>query len=78
MTAMRSDSPFASFWQAGYEGADHINHNGQALDMNAVTGHIERDYSHPCIIVWVAFNESWGVPNPVSYTHLTLPTILLV
>jgi hypothetical protein len=24
---------------------------------------IERDYSHPCIIVWVAFNESWGVPN---------------
>jgi beta-galactosidase/beta-glucuronidase len=24
---------------------------------------IERDYSHPCIIVLVAFNESWGVPN---------------
>ncbi|MGZ3184785.1 MAG: glycoside hydrolase family 2 TIM barrel-domain containing protein, partial [Telluria sp.] len=24
---------------------------------------IERDYSHPCIIVWVPFNESWGVPN---------------
>ncbi|MDB5756044.1 MAG: glycoside hydrolase family 2 [Massilia sp.] len=24
---------------------------------------IGRDYSHPCIIVWVAFNESWGVPN---------------
>ena len=24
---------------------------------------IERDYSHPCIIAWVAFNESWGVPN---------------
>lgn len=24
---------------------------------------IERDYSHPCLIVWVAFNESWGVPN---------------
>jgi hypothetical protein len=24
---------------------------------------IDRDYSHPCIIVWVAFNESWGVPN---------------
>ncbi|MFC7513898.1 glycoside hydrolase family 2 protein [Herbaspirillum sp. GCM10030257] len=27
---------------------------------------IERDYSHPCIIVWVAFNESWGVPNLTS------------
>jgi beta-galactosidase/beta-glucuronidase len=24
---------------------------------------IERDYSHPCVIVWVAFNESWGVPE---------------
>jgi hypothetical protein len=24
---------------------------------------ITRDYSHPCIVVWVAFNESWGVPN---------------
>src|SRR3712207_2523684 len=24
---------------------------------------IERDYSHPCIVVWVPINESWGVPN---------------
>jgi len=24
---------------------------------------IERDISHPCIVVWVPFNESWGVPN---------------
>jgi hypothetical protein len=24
---------------------------------------ITRDYSHTCIIAWVAFNESWGVPN---------------
>ncbi|MBI2392079.1 MAG: glycoside hydrolase family 2 [Deltaproteobacteria bacterium] len=24
---------------------------------------IERDASHPCIIAWVPFNESWGVPN---------------
>jgi beta-galactosidase/beta-glucuronidase len=27
---------------------------------------IERDYSHPCIIVWVPFNESWGVPELAS------------
>lgn len=24
---------------------------------------LERDASHPCIVVWVPFNESWGVPN---------------
>jgi beta-galactosidase/beta-glucuronidase len=24
---------------------------------------IERDSSHPCIIAWVPFNESWGVPD---------------
>ena len=24
---------------------------------------IERDYSHPCVICWVPFNESWGVPE---------------
>jgi hypothetical protein len=24
---------------------------------------IERDYSHPSVIVWVPFNESWGVPE---------------
>jgi beta-galactosidase/beta-glucuronidase len=24
---------------------------------------IERDYSHPCIVAWVPFNESWGVPD---------------
>ena len=23
----------------------------------------ERDFSHPCIVAWVPFNESWGVPN---------------
>ncbi len=24
---------------------------------------IERDVSHPCIVIWVPFNESWGVPE---------------
>jgi hypothetical protein len=24
---------------------------------------VKRDYSHPCIMAWVPFNESWGVPN---------------
>ncbi len=24
---------------------------------------IQRDYNHPSIVTWVAFNESWGVPD---------------
>ena len=24
---------------------------------------IERDISHPCVVMWVPFNESWGVPD---------------
>ncbi len=24
---------------------------------------VRRDISHPCIVAWVPFNESWGVPN---------------
>ncbi|MEB3311890.1 MAG: glycoside hydrolase family 2 TIM barrel-domain containing protein [Snowella sp.] len=27
---------------------------------------IKRDISHPCIVAWVPFNESWGVPNLVE------------
>lgn len=29
----------------------------------AVFDFLERDYNHPCIITWVAANESWGIPN---------------
>jgi len=35
-------TPFASYWQAGYEGADHVNHAGRALDMNVTTGHLQQ------------------------------------
>ncbi|WP_405394491.1 sugar-binding domain-containing protein [Microbispora hainanensis] len=24
---------------------------------------VERDAGHPCVVAWVAFNESWGVPQ---------------
>ncbi|MDQ3044892.1 MAG: glycoside hydrolase family 2 [Chloroflexota bacterium] len=31
---------------------------------------IHRDVSHPCIITWVPFNESWGVPDlPTNPAH---------
>jgi beta-glucosidase/6-phospho-beta-glucosidase/beta-galactosidase len=35
------DNPFASFWMGGYEGADHINGGGQALDMVRDSGHLD-------------------------------------
>ncbi|MFN7919782.1 MAG: glycoside hydrolase family 2 TIM barrel-domain containing protein [Bryobacteraceae bacterium] len=34
---------------------------------------VERDYSHPSIVMWVPINESWGVPNlrdPQQQSHL--------
>jgi beta-galactosidase/beta-glucuronidase len=31
---------------------------------------IDRDASHPCIVVWVPYNESWGVPElPTLHQH---------
>lgn len=39
---MESDTPFASFWQAGYEGADHRNAQGLLVDMNLAVGHDRR------------------------------------
>ncbi|HZA30237.1 MAG TPA: glycoside hydrolase family 2 TIM barrel-domain containing protein [Propionibacteriaceae bacterium] len=34
---------------------------------------LERDRSHPCVIAWVPFNESWGVPNlPTSAAQRSL------
>lgn len=41
-------TPFASFWQAGYEGADHINQHGVKLAMNESNEHltrVEQDYA---------------------------------
>jgi beta-galactosidase/beta-glucuronidase len=34
---------------------------------------VERDRSHPCVIAWVPFNESWGVPAlPTSASQRAL------
>ncbi|HEY0877397.1 MAG TPA: FAD-dependent oxidoreductase, partial [Zeimonas sp.] len=36
------EAPFRSFWMGGYEGADHRNGSGTALDMAASNAHIDR------------------------------------
>ena len=38
--------------------------------MREWTAAIERDSSHPCILIWVPYNESWGIPDlPSSPAH---------
>ena len=46
--------------------------NTNAVDrlISEWTEAIERDASHPCIVAWVPFNESWGVPDlPSNPAH---------
>ena len=40
-SAPAHSSPYRSFWQAGFEGADHVNGFGLPLDMNRATRHLE-------------------------------------
>ena len=38
---------------------------------------LNRDYNHPCVVAWVAFNESWGVPDlPLSAAQRNLVAAL--
>ncbi|MBC7939999.1 MAG: glycosyltransferase [Chitinophagaceae bacterium] len=62
-------SPFQSFWMGGFEGADHINGNGEALDMAVVSGHIEQldeDHRHAAQRGILTIRESigWRVSEP--------------
>ena len=55
--------PFHSFWQAGYEGADHITTQGVALAMNEATGHLTRaaeDYAVLAAYAMKTVRESVG------------------
>lgn len=55
--------PFASFWMGGFEGADHINGRGDALDMVRATGHAERldqDYRRARLLGLRVVRESIG------------------
>lgn len=57
------DSPFRSFWMGGYEGSDHLNGAGAALDMVASTGHDQRldaDYRRARRLGLLSLRESIG------------------
>lgn len=56
-------TPFSSFWQAGYEGADHINPSGVALSMNDLNQHQARaaeDYAALAPFSFRTVRESVG------------------
>lgn len=39
---MAGNSPFASFWMAGYECCDMVNRHGDRVDLLRLTGHLEK------------------------------------
>ena len=43
--------------------AYHFTRTAIKRKVRECTDVIERNYSHPCIIVWVPCNLSWGVPE---------------
>lgn len=63
------ESPFRSFWMGGYEGSDHVNGDGIALDMVALTGHDQRldaDYRRARRLGLLSLRESigWRLAEP--------------
>ena len=53
--------------------AYRFNNLSAARLLEEWTAAIERDRSHPCIVAWVPFNESWGVPDlPSNAAHRDL------
>lgn len=58
-----SPPPFRSFWQGGFEGADHVNPSGTALCMQTRTGHlvrIEEDYRRTAALGISTIRETLG------------------
>ena len=61
--------PFRSFWMGGYEGADHINGSGVALDLARANGHLDRldeDYERAAALGLRTVRESigWRLAEP--------------
>jgi UDP-galactopyranose mutase len=57
------DNPFRSFWMGGFEGADHHNTDGVALDMVQRHGHLDQlegDYARAASLGLLTVRESLG------------------
>ncbi|HLO94000.1 MAG TPA: amine oxidase, partial [Burkholderiaceae bacterium] len=63
MSGFAGDGLLRSFWLGGFEGADHVNAAGQALDMVQATGHLDRleeDYRRAARLGLRTLRESVG------------------
>ena len=63
ITAPYGGPPLRSFWMGGFEGADHVNGGGHALDMARANGHVERaaqDYQAAAALGLRTVRESVG------------------
>ena len=65
----RAANPYASFWMAGFEGADHINAHDQPQDLVRTTGHLgqlESDYRRVASLGLRTIRESigWRLAEP--------------
>lgn len=61
--AGKCSTPYRSFWQGGFEGADHVNPTGTPLCMQTCTGHLERideDYRRAAALGIRTVRESVG------------------
>ncbi|RZL14173.1 MAG: amine oxidase [Pedobacter sp.] len=78
-----SQTPFKSFWMAGYECSDQLNHYGDRVDLLTLTGHIdqiEQDYEllAPLHIATVREGIRWSVveKQPYDYDFSTVAAML--
>jgi len=70
--------PYRSFWMAGFEGADHRNAHGVALDLVQANGHLdhlEDDYRRLAALGLRTVRESigWRVAEPGGPAHGASP-----
>ena len=64
----REPNPYASFWMAGFEGADHVNAHGEPQDLVRLTGHLAQlddDYRRVAALGLGTIRESvgWRLPS---------------
>ncbi|MDQ6628793.1 MAG: hypothetical protein M3Z29_10145, partial [Pseudomonadota bacterium] len=72
-------NPYASFWMAGFEGADHINCHAEPQDLVRTTGHLahlDEDYARVAALGLRTIRESvgWRLAEPTEAAAGSVPS----